>query len=363
LNAYERLLETSNALLAPELAGDDVRNSERYQSVHSLVGDLRNADAAFVERKSDDAAPQNKWRSVLGSIDDPDSPGALSVLSESKNIDVAVWVVECWVREHGFDGFAAGLSLLDGLLARYGESLHPQSPGRLERTLGVIDRDTQVSHFGMPLMFTPLTNAPEGLYTYRDVLGFHSNATPLGPLGGPGAPLNDQEMLRMAAARTSPAFVESSRAGLRRSADALESLAQRISETVPSAPRWGGKLLGLVKRIEAELDALVPAAGQSLVEEQVVDEPASASASAEGVRSATVSGVSSRAEAIRLIDAVAAYFERTEPSSPVSDLLRRAAGWGATPFADLWREMNADDRTRDAVSWLIKHDDTTDNQT
>ena len=47
----------------------------------------------------------------------------------------------------------------------------------------------------------------------------------------------------------------------------------------------------------------------------------------------------SRADALRRLEAVAAYFRRTEPHSPVAYLVERAVRWGAMPLEEWLREI------------------------
>jgi predicted component of type VI protein secretion system len=47
----------------------------------------------------------------------------------------------------------------------------------------------------------------------------------------------------------------------------------------------------------------------------------------------------SRQDAVRQLGQVAAFFRETEPHSPVSYLVERAARWAALPLADLYREV------------------------
>ena len=46
-----------------------------------------------------------------------------------------------------------------------------------------------------------------------------------------------------------------------------------------------------------------------------------------------------RADAIRRLEAVAAFFRRTEPHSPVSYLVQRAARWGRMPLEEWLQEV------------------------
>jgi type VI secretion system protein ImpA len=51
----------------------------------------------------------------------------------------------------------------------------------------------------------------------------------------------------------------------------------------------------------------------------------------------------SRADALRRLEALAAYFRRTEPHSPVSYLVQRAVRWGEMPLEAWLQDVINDD--------------------
>jgi type VI secretion system protein ImpA len=49
--------------------------------------------------------------------------------------------------------------------------------------------------------------------------------------------------------------------------------------------------------------------------------------------------IASRQEAYRMLEAAAAYLQRTEPHSPTPYLVKRAVTWGQMSLADLMQEI------------------------
>ena len=49
--------------------------------------------------------------------------------------------------------------------------------------------------------------------------------------------------------------------------------------------------------------------------------------------------ISSREDAYRMLEAVAAFLEKTEPHSPTPYLVKRAVSWGRMSLADLMQEV------------------------
>ncbi len=44
----------------------------------------------------------------------------------AKDLQIAAWLTEAWTRQHGFEGLLRGLLLVEGLLVRFWETVHPQ---------------------------------------------------------------------------------------------------------------------------------------------------------------------------------------------------------------------------------------------
>ena len=65
-------------------------------------------------------------------------------------------------------------------------------------------------------------------------------------------------------------------------------------------------------------------------------EPGDAAASAAPLPSGPIT---SRQDAYRMLEAAAAYLQRTEPHSPTPYLVKRAVTWGQMSLADLMQEI------------------------
>jgi type VI secretion system protein ImpA len=80
-------------------------------------------------------------------------------------------------------------------------------------------------------------------------------------------------------------------------------------------------------------------------------EPAAAET---GQVSTTIAGpIRSREDAVRRLAEVAAFFRQTEPHSPVSYLVERAASWTRMPFEELLAELVKDSGTREQIGELL----------
>ena len=112
-------------LLAPvtvdDPAGSNIRAGGSDTALYYQIKDARSA-ARLTERQAE-ADPERsglapEWRTVHDL--------AQRILCEvSKDVEVAVWLVEASIRLDGFAGLRDGLGVLDGLVERYWDDLHP----------------------------------------------------------------------------------------------------------------------------------------------------------------------------------------------------------------------------------------------
>lgn len=95
-------------------SGDDLHYTEVFDRIKEA-------------RRADDQLDQGEWRTEIKTPDwrEVVRLGSNALSQSSKDLRIAVWVVEAWVHLHGFAGLAAGLDLIRGLLQDFWPSLHP----------------------------------------------------------------------------------------------------------------------------------------------------------------------------------------------------------------------------------------------
>ncbi len=107
-----------DALLAPipgeNPAGEDLRYSQTYDEIKEA-------------RRFDDPLELGDWKREIKSADwDKVIDLSVDALStRSKDLQIGVWLTEALILTEGFDGLAAGLKIITGLLQDYWENLYP----------------------------------------------------------------------------------------------------------------------------------------------------------------------------------------------------------------------------------------------
>ena len=309
----------------------------RYSGIYDQIAEAR---------RSDDGLDQGDWKTdqKIADFNKVIELGVNALQTQSKDIQIAVWVAEALSRKHGFAGLRDSLILLSGLQEKFWDSLHPEiDEGDMEGRANAISwLDVQ---FPLAIRATPITAVSN--YSFNDLedaakYDFPENITEL--------PMDSQPPLlalkaeaekgnRVTAtmwakekAQTRRAVVESVNFVLIECFAALSDLNRVIEEKYDRNQMPG---LSNVRNTLENVHTKV----KLLLEEKRLEEPdpieeieefaEGGEARAEGGSRGSVSGaINNRKDALRRLGEIAAFFQKTEPHSPVSYLVQRAVKWG-----------------------------------
>ena len=145
-------------LLQPISEESPSGESLRYSGIYDEIAEARRAD---------DGLDQGEWKTDqkvadFGKVIDLCLP-ALS--TQSKDLQIAVWVSEAISRKYGFAGFRDALLMLAGLQEKFWDTLHPEiDEGDMEGRANAISwLDVQ---FPLAIKAAPIT--PVSSYTFND---------------------------------------------------------------------------------------------------------------------------------------------------------------------------------------------------
>jgi type VI secretion system protein ImpA len=341
-----------DTLLAPisdtSPCGDDLSFSAEFDAIQ----ELRRAD--------DPTLDQGEWVTALKSAD---WHGVLArceqVLSRrSKDLRVAAWLTDASARIEGYSGLADGLTLCRLLCDAFWPELHPhlddggdaeQRGGNLRWLLA------QVEALALQL---PVLRHGARAYSLREIesaqagLARAPERTEVAPAPEGRVTPDDIAAARRATPRQ---FFADNLGHAQRAQDALAQLQQTIDARMGAdGPGFVGARRALddavhsVERLAREADpagaaAAALAGGSALA----------ASETGMTATAALTGPLRSRAEALQLLRAVADFFRRTEPHSPVAYLAERAAQWGEMPLHDWLRTVVKDPGTLSTMEELL----------
>jgi type VI secretion system protein ImpA len=337
-------------------AGADVRLAGPGLELYLAVKDAR-AAARIAEREALAAgdpeidplqAGHRAWGEVVAS--------ASRLLAEqAKDLQVAAWLVEAWLRTDGLAGLADGLTLLAELIIGYWqEGLHPQedeeeAEARLAPLLGLFGRE-EPGALVQPLKLLPLTDVPDArvaLWTLETLRGQsirHDDPQVREELVGRHA----QRVARLesAVAAASRGFVDANLGAVDRALHELDRLMAAVDERT-GAGRFGSQVTAPLSAIAEELRRQhgVAAGGDASPASEVADatdrsDPQMRPPSP--VEPAPQQKGLDRRGALATLIEIAGFFDRTEPQSLIGQGLRELVRRANLPLDELIGELIPD---------------------
>lgn len=297
-------------LLSPVSADNPCGEDLAFSSELDAIAKARVADDPSIE--------QGAWVTELKEADWKFvAAGCARLLkTRSKDLRLAVWLAEASAKTSGLRGLGDSLLVVAGLCERYWDELYPQpDEGSFEQRVGnlcwIAARAPQLARE------VALTEGAGSAYSLIDFDSARAHA------GDGEAP--DVDAARR---RTSPRFYQALFEDSAHCAAALAEL-ERVTDEKLGAD--GPGFTAARAALQDVIHFVTPFARETGAPAR--EGAAEAVAAAAPVPTAAVSGpLQSRAQALAQLRAVAEFFRRTEPHSPVAYLADKAANWGEQPL-------------------------------
>ncbi len=360
-----------NSLLAPiegeYPAGTDLRADESANSRLRQIKDLRETarrrekqielEEAEAEEKEgrQPNAPALRFSKSIEPWKKLRVLATETLREESKDLEVAAYLIEALLRVEGFAGLGDGLRLARGLVEGYWDVADPDNPGLyprpdedgLETTVLPLQRlDGEV--LAAVIRQIPITDdanvGPFVAWQYRQA-GELSRCTPDERQVRIDRGAATREMFDRAARETSAEFFRETNRKLTDCRQELELLTQSLNERCPQHSPTFSAVEDALREVQDVVKAI---AGPKLQE---------MSAGSDGVQSdgeplgnhLVDNSVSRREDAFRMLENIAAFFERTEPQSLIPAQLRKVVRWGRLSPAQLYMELIEDSSVREQI--------------
>ncbi len=261
---------------------------------------------------------------------------ARELLTRTKDLRVAIYLLRADVRVDDLSACAAGLDLLYGLLDHYWDAVYPRpdpDDGELIERLNALAALTDSEGLLLDLrsaLITPPTKL--GRIALRDLLASLGKAPPVP--GTPVRPLAEVEAALVKAASEHPESLGRCRLLL----PAVERIQVLLSERLKNKDVLDlSPLISLLRPLAEVLDR-VTSNGSDPHSAATPAQPDAAGASGQQA----VGGIRSREDALRLLDRVCEFIERTEPSNPAPLLIRRAQRLMSKNFIEILQDLVPD---------------------
>jgi type VI secretion system protein ImpA len=286
------------------------------------------------------AAEEPDWKEVVAQ--------AAALLERTRDLRVLAHLAVARLHLSGLAEYAEVLELTRQLLETRWDEIHPQLDPEDDNdpTLRA-NALLRISHPGLVLKFIrdlPLASSPRlGNYSWRDV------GVAIGAIPSEANDKPTETVIRSAFHDSDPARL----ASLRAAAAATGKELTAISAVFDARSGYGNgpdyseliKLAGELARM-IERYAIAPAEDEPtapVAEEASPAGPTPEAAPRSGrITAAALTEVTSRADAMRLLDLVCDYYRKHEPSSPLPLLIARARRLAEKDFLDILRDLAPD---------------------
>jgi type VI secretion system protein ImpA len=356
---FEKLLA---AIAGPNPAGTALRDDFSPGALYHVIKDAR-AAARAAERTVlwDDPASETRpdWGPVLEL-----APRVLA--EESKDLEIAAWLIEALVRQHGFAGLRDGFRLARGLVEEFWDQLYPlpDEEGMLTRVapLTGLNGDDAEGTLVRPILAVPITAAGS---TRPLSAADHRQAMDLEQVGDPDKRSQriaqgavSMQVFQSAVAETPPEVIRELLDDLNQCMEEFETLGRVLHDKcgedahgyalAPPSSNIRGALETCAEVIKSIVQTLPDASdGETSSNGRAVAAAGDDRSAAPGNRGQT------REDAFRALLQVAEFFKRTEPHSPLSYALEQAVRWGRMPLPELLAELIPEDAARDHLFKLV----------
>jgi len=332
------------------------------------------ADFGALERAAQ-GKPEQQYGDTIIPAEDPDwkdvEHQASALLERTRDVRVLTQLAVARLHNAGLPAFAEVVSMTRQLLDGRWDDIHPQLDPeedndptlRANALLALAHPRTVLRH----LRNLPLAASPRlGQYSWRDV------GIATGTIESDAADKPNESMIRSAFQDSDPARLDTlrgaateaaaaaaaipivfdTRAGLGTGPD-FDDLVKLLKEIVRAIERYGVTAAEAADEVTQADDAAAADDGYATEGGGTGAETGANSADGSGAAPvarrgaggfsiASLKEVTTRADALRLLDLVSRYYQRYEPASPVSLLIERAAGLAEKNFLDIVRELAPD---------------------
>ena len=273
----------------------------------------------------------------------------LELFARSKDLRIALTLTVAMLELEGLEGFREGLLLMKGLLEEFWPSVYPQldpadDNDPLLRMNIVASLASPVGAFRDPvkvlerLRKIPLCNSLKmGRYGLRDILRAES-----GLQTEEGKQEQTIPQIDAAFRSTDPQQLASTYQLLGECLSIVREMDESITKRVgasraPDLSLLSGELLAMQQRVDAYLPVT-----EILKAEKDIPLSASESGGATERAAPTTGEIRSREDVLKLLHKICDYYDRTEPSSPVPLILKRAARLVEMNFMQIIHDLSPD---------------------
>ncbi len=336
--------------------GHNLRKDDSPTSLYYKIKDARTR-ARNIERKIQqgeaDLDATKEWQCVYET--------AIVILSKhSKDVEIAVWLLESLIRQHEFAGLNFGLQFLYQLLDRYWDDIFPlpDEDGldtRLAPLVGLNGEDSEGCLI-QPINDIPITQGssvgPFSLWEYQQSLDITKIKDPKVLEKKIEQEAVMPESIKKAVEESTAQFYQELNDNVADCINSFSELNQLLEEKCGKVAPPSSYIKRTLETYQDHIRFIIKDAPFAILSDAASKnstENLSEETSSENHEAIISNNIDSRESALVLLVKIADLLKKTEPHSPIPYLLDRAVRWGNLPFPELLQEMINDEGARKSV--------------
>ncbi|KAA9384183.1 type VI secretion system protein TssA [Neorhizobium galegae] len=327
--------------------GENIRNNTSAREIYYRIKDARST-----ARTTERGIVPGETIGISPAWHDVNNLGLHILSSVGKDIEVLAWLAEAQLRLRGFAGLRDVYEALVSLLDNHFDSLHSIGEDDLEERFAPLAGLNGVGGEGTIIQAIRLTSLiPGGKFAQFSLWDFQ--------LSQRSSESERRQELQQAATEAGVARMSGHLTVLTECIAAFDRLVAildaRCGDQAPPSSNTRNVLHEAASaiRVLAGIEASVPDLAQRISSHKPDLHPANTNESetetAPHPRPITAETIHSREEAFDLLIAVARYFRRTEPHSPISMSIETLVRRGRMDFSELLAELLPEQHARNAV--------------
>lgn len=272
-------------------------------------------------------AAEVDWRRVVSLIE--------AQSGRTKDVWLAVYLARAGARMGQLATVEIGVEYLAGLLEKFWDSVHPQlEEYGFQGRKGPCDSLTTIPDFLAPLDRIMIMEHPRmGRFTVADLKRFAAGAEAEDGYGMFRAALTETSDADLVAALEAFARIE----GAVKRADGVLTGKGEGGEATNFNPTYAA-----LTEVKSAIASFVTSTAIQETEEAAAEAAAEGGTDTGGGGARLSGQVNTREDVIRALDAIADYYRRREPTSPVVLLLQRAREWVSLDFLGILQDIAPD---------------------
>ena len=314
-------------------------------------GDDLEHDAAFtaLERDAQPKAEQQFGDTLIAAVE-PEwrdlTARATDLLKRSKDVRVGVLALRAATRTQGLEGFSLGLTLLVGLVDRFWDTLHPQldaedhnDPTMRMNALAPLSDSSMVLRDLYDCVLG--TSRAVGAIRVRDLAIAHNKLTASGKDPAYSLAQVTDALLDIYSATPKVFHLAIGAAALAQQLEALIEAKTGRGDQIDLKPLR--TLTHLLRTVcQATVTAANPQAAEAAEAAEAEADGNVAPGAARAAGSPMRGEISTRQDALQMLDKVIAFLEKTEPGNPAPMLIKRAKRLVGVSFIDIMNDLAPD---------------------